>query len=183
MALPAVDCQILLKSPRIVTRSDYSYLRQINEMDGNFMLKYCTVEKCENQPRQKMSFLRKLFGLSGCARLTKNYDNNSKDAAEAVSDDVSVFEDKDYLLPKEDVFAESLSELNYMPGAWRSPSLGKRVVDRVKDSPRMARRAMSKMTSPMVSRRQKEDEIYIVTLHVVHSSGVVGRGDGRFDAW
>ena len=61
--------------------------------------------------------------------------------------------------------------------------MGRRVVDRVRDSPRLARRAMSKMTSPMVSRRQKEDEIYIVTLHVVHSSEVVGRGEGKSDAW
>ena len=151
-----------------------------------FMLRYSsveTVEKCENQLGQKMSFLRKLFSLSGCARLSQNHDNDKKEATEAVSDEGSAFEDNDVLIHKEDVFAERLSELNYVPGAWRSPSLGRRVVDRVKDSPRLARRAMSKMTSPMVSRRQKEDEIYIVTLHVDHSSEVVGTGKGKSDAW
>ena len=57
------------------------------------------------------------------------------------------------------------------------------MMDRVKDSPKLARRAMTKMTSTMVSRKQKKDELYIITLDVVHSSGVVGRGDRRADAW
>ena len=127
-----------------------------------------------------MSFLRKLFSLSRCARLSKYHNDDKK---EAVSDEEAVFEDNDSLLPKDDVFAERLSELKCVSVAWRSPSLGKRVVKRVKDSPRMARRAMSKMTSPMVSRRQKEVEIYIVTLHVDHSSEVVGTGKGNSDAW
>ena len=57
------------------------------------------------------------------------------------------------------------------------------MVDRVKDSPRLARRAMSKMTSPLMSRRKNEDEIFIITLGVVHSSGRVVREEGRSDAW
>ena len=76
-----------------------------------------------------------------------------------------------------------MNDLHNIPGAWRSTSLGQRMVDRVKDSPKLARRAMTKMTSPMVSRKQKKAELYIITLDVVHSSGVVVRGKGRADAW
>ena len=45
--------------------------------------------------------------------------------------------------------SDRFSEINYVPGAWGSPGMGRRVVDRVRDSPRLARRAMSKMTSPL----------------------------------
>ena len=61
--------------------------------------------------------------------------------------------------------------------------MGRRMADRLRDSPKVCRRAMSKMTSPMVSKKKNIDEIYIVTLHAVHCSGVVGRGEGRADAW
>ena len=71
-----------------------------------FMLRYSiveTVEKCEKQLGQKMSFLRKLFSLSGCARLPQKHDNDKKEATEAVSDDGAAFEDNDFLIHKEDV--------------------------------------------------------------------------------
>ena len=60
-----------------------------------------------------MSFLRKLFRLSGCARLSKNHndDKKAKEFTEAMSDDRSEFEDNDFRIHKEEVFAKSLSEL------------------------------------------------------------------------
>ena len=156
----------------------------INVMNVNFMLKYSSVEtpeKCENQLEQKMSFFRKLFSLTGCARLDKEYKNDKQEVTENISDDL--FEDHDLLVPKEEVLAERLSELKYVPGPWRSPGLSRRMVDSMKNTPRLARKAMSRMTSPMVMRKKKEDEIYIVTLNVVHSSGMVGREKGKSDAW
>ena len=138
----------------------------------------------------KMTFLRGLLRLGGCARKSNvktDIDDHDKvcddkyDTIELASEHIG---DKNGLLGyQEESISDQLSDINYIPGAWRSPSLGRRMVDRVRDSPRLARRAMNKMTSPLVMRRKKEDEIYIVTLHVVHSSGVVGRGDGRSDAW
>ena len=155
----------------------------INVMNVNFMLNYSCVEtpeKCESQLEQKMSFLRKLFRLTGCERLDKENKDDKQEVPENISDDM--FEENDLLVSKDEVFAERLSELRYVPGAWRSPGLNRRMVDRVRDTPRLARKAMSRMTSPMVMKK-KEDEIYIVTLNVVHSSGMVERGQGKSDAW
>ena len=131
----------------------------------------------------EMSFLRKLFSLGGCARLSEDKDSDNQELPEVVGDDVNIFEDNGLLLHPEEMLSDRLRESSYIQRAWRSPSLGRRMVDRVRDSPRLARRAMNKMTSPLVLRRKKEDEIYSVTLHVVHSSEVVGRGEGRSDAW
>ena len=126
-----------------------------------------------------MSFLRKLFSFGGCDRLSGNKEN----VKNLFNNDTEDIDDaKNGLLVCPEVsLSDQLSDLNYIPGAWRSPSMGMRIVDRVRDSPRLARKAMSKMTSPLVSRKKKEDEIYIVTLHVVH--GVGWRGEGRSDAW
>ena len=128
-----------------------------------------------------MSFLRKLFSLTGCARLDKENKDDKQDVTENISEDL--FEDNDLLVPKEEVLAERLNELKYVAGPWRSPGLSRRMVDRVRDTPRLARKAMNRMTSPMVIRKKKEEEIYIVTLNVVHSSGVVWREKGKSDAW
>ena len=113
-----------------------------------------------------MPFLRKLLSLGGCARLSENKEvevNEEYESSKIISDDGSSFEDNR--------FSDHLSDLRYVQGAWRSARL------------RRMLKAMSKMTSPMVSRRKNEDEIFIITLDVVHSSGRVGRGKGRADAW
>ena len=120
-----------------------------------------------------MSFLRSLFGLVGCSRLPPEMEDGV----------VNNIEEDELIQYPEESFCDQFSDLSYIPGAWTSPSLGRKMVDKVRGSPRLARKAMSKMTSPMVSKRKKEDEIYIVTLHVVHSSGMVGRGEGKCDAW
>ena len=103
-----------------------------------------------------------------------------KESSEIVNDVENTLENNALLVQQD---SDSFSEINYVPGVWRSPSVGRRMVDRVRNSPRLARRAMSKMTSPLVSRSKNEDEIFMITLDVVHSSGRVGRGEGRADAW
>ena len=133
-----------------------------------------------------MQFLRKLFSLGGCTRLSddkKMEGDDENETSDDISDDEDTCFDHNLLVHSDELVRDRLSEVSYMPGPWRSPSLGTKVMDRVRDSPRLARRAMSKMTSHIVSMKKKEDEIYIITLHVIHSSGLVGRGDGRSDAW
>ena len=80
----------------------------INVMNVNFMLKYSvgeTREKCENQVGQKMSFLRKLFSLTGCARLVEE---KRKDKQEATDNEEAVFEDNELLMPNHEMLAERL---------------------------------------------------------------------------
>ena len=92
-----------------------------------------------------MTFLRKLLSLGGCARLSENKEGEVNDI---ISDDGSLF--------KENGFSDQLSEFNNVHDeAWRSPRLGRMV----KDSPRLLRKAISKMTSPMVTRRKMADEV------------------------
>jgi hypothetical protein len=126
-----------------------------------------------------MAFLRKLFQLNGCSRPSYNKEDEEMENPKSLITD----EENGLFLYPEESLCDQVNDLHYIPGAWRSPSLGQRMVDRVKDSPKLARRAMTKMTSPMVSRKQKKHELYIITLDVAHSSGVVGRGEGRADAW
>ena len=101
-----------------------------------------------------MSFLRKLFQLTGCSKLSNNKEDEEMENPKSLITE----EDDDLFLYPEESLCDFLSDLHYIPGAWRSPSLGQRMVDRVRDSPKLARRAMTKMTSPMVCRKQKKDE-------------------------
>ena len=64
------------------------------------------------------------------------------------------------------------------------------MVDKVKDSPKMARRVMTKMTSPSVGRRrqrrlEEEESIFVVSVNVVHSSGQQQstNNETKMDAW
>ena len=60
---------------------------------------------------------------------------------------------------------------------------------KVRDSPKLARRMMTRMTSPGQARRrrrqQQEEAIYIVSVNVVHSSGHSNNNNtnNRRDAW
>ena len=50
--------------------------------------------------------------------------------------------------------------------------ISRRLVDKVRDSPKLARKMITKMTSPGRRRRQAEDQdIYIVSVNIIHSSG------------
>ena len=70
------------------------------------------------------------------------------------------------------------------------PGIGRRLVDKMKDSPKMARRVMTKMTSPSVGRRrqrrlkEEEESIFVVSVNVVHSSGQQStNNETKMDAW
>ena len=50
--------------------------------------------------------------------------------------------------------------------------ISRRLVDKVKDSPKLARKMITKMTSPgRRHRRQEDQDIYIVSVNIIHSSG------------
>ena len=86
------------------------------------------------------------------------------------------------------------------------PGLSRRLVDKVRESPRIARkmitkvtmimmmmmrmimRMITKMTSPGQRRQRRlihDEEIFIVSVNVLHSSGHSGHGDTlrKRDAW
>ena len=106
-----------------------------------------------------MSFLKKLLRLGGCTRITKDPEASFARIDEDCGDCV---------LERDD---NILSDLQYIP--WSSPGIGRRLVEKVKDSPQIARKMITKMTSPGFRRRKKreEEDIFIVSVNVVHSSG------------
>ena len=138
-----------------------------------------------------MSFLRKVFGFGGCSRLYNN----------TVDTSIVTIEEDDELIETENI----LTDVHFIP--WSSPGekmkyfstkhtnifqgIGRRLVDKVRDSPRLARRAMTKMTSPSLGRRrhrrQKEEEeaIFVVSVSVVHNSGQQQStaDNNKMDAW
>ena len=105
-----------------------------------------------------MSFLKKLLRLGGCTRISKDPDASF---ARTIDDECGDCDGDDNIL----------SDLQYIP--WSSPGIGRRLVEKVKDSPQIARKMITKMTSPGFRRRKKreEEDIFIVSVNVVHSSG------------
>ena len=71
----------------------------------------------------------------------------------------------------------------YVP--WQSPSVSsRRMLSRMRDSPRLARKMMSKMTSPDPGKKEREKtEIFIVNIEVIHESGTQIQPSGKVDAW
>lgn len=71
--------------------------------------------------------------------------------------------------------------LNYPTG------ISRRLVDKVKESPKIARKMITKMTSPGRRHRKQihDEEIFIVSVNVLHTSGHSGHGDtlSKKDAW
>ena len=65
--------------------------------------------------------------------------------------------------------------------------ISRRLVDKVKDSPKIARKMITKMTSPGRRHRRQihDEEIFIVSVNVLHTSGHSGHGDtlSKKDAW
>ena len=115
----------------------------------------------------KMSFLKKLLRLSGCTRLSKGPESSF-----ATIDDDCVTSDN------------IVSDLQYIP--WSSPGIGRRLVEKVKDSPKIARKMITKMTSPGYRRRKRreEEDIFIVSVNMVHSSGSeLSQGKTKRDVW
>ena len=118
----------------------------------------------------KMTFLKKLLNLSGCSKLKP------------------VVEDNEFI-GKTDEESEVLlgglrtNKQNYVP--WQSPSVSsRRMLSRVRDSPKLARKMMSKMTSPDTGKKEREKtEIFIVNIEVIHESGTQIQPNGKVDAW
>ena len=130
----------------------------------------------------RMAFLRKIFSFGGCRR--HETDDTHEESSDEASDDDNGNDDRD-LFNKPTTLA---TEMDYVPGVWNSPSLGRRMVEGVRASPKAVRAAMSRMTvmtSPLGQRKKEKekDEIFIVTMNVVHSSHTVEIGSGKSDAW
>ena len=72
---------------------------------------------------------------------------------------------------------------NYVP--WQSPTISsRRMLSRVRNSPRVARRIVSKMTGPDVGKKEREkSEIFLLNIEVLHESGMELLPTGRVDAW
>ena len=120
--------------------------------------------------KRQMSFLKKLLRLGGCTRISKEPESSfariDDECCECVTDD------------------NILSDLQYIP--WSSPGIGRRLVEKVKDSPLIARKMITKMTSPGFRRRKRkeEEDIFIVSVNVVHSSGSEqNQGKTTRDVW
>ena len=114
----------------------------------------------ESNQSMRMEFLRKLFSFGGCRR--HETDDTYEESSEEPSDDENGNDDGDlFNKPK-----TTATELNYVPGVWNSPSLGRRMVEKVRASPKAVRAAMSRMTvmtSPLVQRKKEKekDEIFM----------------------
>ena len=117
-----------------------------------------------------MTFLKKLLNLSGCTKL--------KPAVEDTELNGKTDEESDVLIGGEKTGRE-----NYVP--WQSPTISsRRILTRVRDSPRLARKMMRKMTSPDVGKKEREKtEIFIVNIEVIHDSGTQIQPSGKVDAW
>ena len=116
-----------------------------------------------------MTFLKKLLNLSGCAKLKPTENNEMVDKKDDESDVL--------------IGGSKTNKNNYVP--WQSPTISsKRMLSRVKDSPRLARKMISKMTSPDVGKKERgKNEIFIVNIEVLHESGLEILPNGRVDAW
>ena len=117
-----------------------------------------------------MSFLKRLLRLGGCTRISKDPDASFARIDDECGD--CVVEDN------------VLSDLQYIP--WSSPGIGRRLVEKVKDSPQIARKMITKMTSPGFRRRKarEEEDIFIVSVNVVHTSGSqINQGQTTRDVW
>ena len=114
--------------------------------------------------------MKKLLNLSGCTKLKPAVEDNELIAKTEEESDVLIGGMKS-------------SRENYVP--WQSPTISsRRILTRVRDSPRLARKMMSKMTSPDVGKKEREKtEIFIVNIEVIHDSGTQIQPSGKVDAW
>ena len=133
-----------------------------------------------------MTFLRKLINLSGCAKLKKNkndndmIDNNDGCTFSFISEPV----DNDSLIHPT---SRPVTDQSYVP--WQSPRVtSRRLMDRVRESPRLARRMLSTMTSPRPGRGHLEDaeEIFVVNMRLMGQDSGVGvalNRNNKVDSW
>ena len=116
-----------------------------------------------------MTFLKKLLNLSGCRKLKPTDDD---ELVERKDDEGEVL-----------IGGRKAERQNYVP--WQSPTISsRRMLSRVRESPRLARRIVSRMTGPDVGRKEREkSEIFLVNISVLHESGMELLPNGRADAW
>ena len=117
-----------------------------------------------------MTFLKKLLNLSGRTKLKPAVEDNELSAKTDVESE-------------ELIGGRKTRREKYVP--WQSPTISsRRILTRVKDSPRLARKMMSKMTSPDIGKKEREKtEIFIVNIEVIHESGTQIQPSGKVDAW
>lgn len=131
-----------------------------------------------------MTFLRKLINLSGCAKLKKKNDNDMIDNNDGCS--FSIINDpvdNDTLIHPT---SRVVSDHSYVP--WQSPRVtSRRLIDRVRESPRLARRMLSTMTSPRPGRGHIQDpeEIFVVNMRLMGQDSGIGVAVNRnkVDSW
>ena len=135
-----------------------------------------------------MTLLRKLINLSGCAKINKTNEkdiiDNTAEECFHVSDDAHINENESDTILLQSRSPETMSSNNYVP--WQSPNITrKRILERVRESPRLARRMLSKMTSPGMMRRK--EEIFVVKMQelVMESGSCCNemKGSSRMDSW
>ena len=78
------------------------------------------------------------------------------------------------------------SNQNYVP--WQSPGMAsRRILQKVKESPRVARRMLNTMTSPAISKKHHvQDKIFVVNMKNIVQECAVGVStwqNNKIDSW
>ena len=117
-----------------------------------------------------MTFFKKLLNLSGCTKLKPAVEDNEL---------IDKTDEESHVL----IGGMKTNKQNYVP--WQSPTISsRRMLSRVRNSPRVARRIVSKMTGPDVGKKEREkSEIFLLNIEVLHESGMELLPNGRVDAW
>ena len=134
-----------------------------------------------------MTFLRKLITLSGCAKLKRKADNETLDNEACLG--LEAVEGVEEVSGLVGAAPGSPHPATYVP--WRSPAVAsRRLLDRVRDSPRAARRVLNTMTSPGRGRgrgRGEAEEIFVVNMQRLGGDSGVGvvtwTQAGKVDSW
>ena len=136
-----------------------------------------------------MTFLRKLITLSGCAKLKRKADNEVLDNEACLGlEAVEAVEAVTEASGLGGTAPGSPHPATYVP--WRSPAVAsRRLLDRVRDSPRVARRVLNTMTSPGRAGRGRgeAEEIFVVNMQRLGGDSGVGvvtwTQAGKVDSW
>jgi len=120
--------------------------------------------------------------LSGCAKIRTKTENEIIDNNDDTFNISEMSVENDSLIRPQD----PPTHHNYVP--WQSPSLASRkLIDRVKESPRLARRMLNTMTSPgpRMRGKVKDGNVFVVSMNTVMQEcrvGVISR-QNKLDSW
>ena len=124
------------------------------------------------------------MNLVGCGKRINNKNDESpqeiNNMQDFVFDEENMNQESTILVDQENLNSQKCS---YISSASVTPNIKRKVKEKLKDSPRIARKAISKMTSPVVLRNLRRSRVYLITVHVIHDSGGFIRGNGISDAW